>query len=482
MNPSAMKPIALFLMLAAMTAGLIPLSAQPASGITISGTITDPGGAKLKNAKVTLLGRNLTALTDADGVYTFAGLTTSLGREALSADAAPKVQGGNLRFSLHGGDQRVQVTLVTLAGRLAREVADARLDEGEYQVQPFRPGMAAGNYLLRVRIGSASHTLTIPHVDGIAAAQPLLQRIGSPQGPASLRKAAAVMDTLSVVAVGFERGIRTVEALSGTQDFKLNALKWANVPYRKAGQPACGRCIIDVRKPASGGKWPVIIHFHGGGMTGGDRTEPFTDAQYKQFGQKYLDHGLMVVMPGYTLAGGGNTVWPQYIRDAAQAAVWVRENIEAYGGDPNSVFISGFSAGAYLTHMLSIDTTWFKEANFDPRKFAGFISMSGQTRTHDNIRNDLKVGDIMKEKPAAMPMGHIRKTTIPWQITVGGNEGGTIGSNQDMYNALIKAGSTDLFIDIIPGQPHTCADIADANSPKRDKIFAFIDKYKGKGL
>jgi hypothetical protein len=130
--------------------------------------------------------------------------------------------------------------------------------------------------------------------------------------------------------------------------------------------------------------------------------------------------------------------------------------------------------------MLAIDTTWFKEQKYDARKFAGFISMSGQTRTHDNIRVDLKVSDIMKERPEAMPMGHIRKTTVPWQITVGGYEGGTIGSNRDLYDALIKAGSTDLYFNIIPNQPHTCADIADAKSPKRDVIFSFVDKYKAK--
>ncbi len=73
------------------------------------------------------------------------------------------------------------------------------------------------------------------------------------------------------------------------------------------------------------------------------------------------------------------------IRDAAQAAIWVRKNIESYGGDPNSVFISGFSAGAYLTHMLAVDSTWFAEACFDPHHFAGFISLSGQTRVQDSL-------------------------------------------------------------------------------------------------
>lgn len=473
LNP-VLPALALTLMLAPLVPA--PVSAQEA---TLMGTVTDANGAKIKDAKVILLGRNITVLTDANGMYKFAG-TTSLGyTEAAAREALPEVRGGSLRFGIQGVTQRVRISLFTLRGGFVREVADARMDAGEYQVNPFTAGMTPGTYMIRVRIGASSRTLAIACLNGSAVSQPRVKKTGATAGASGLGKTGAVEDTLSVVALGFERGERLVEALSGTQDFKLNALKWTNVSYRAAGQPACGQCILDVRKPASGSRWPVLIHLHGGGMTGGDRNEPF-GADYKYFGQKYLDHGLMVVTPGYTLAGGSTTVWPQYIRDAVQASIWVRKNIEAYGGDPNSVFVSGFSAGAYLTHMMAIDSTWFKEARFDPKRFAGFISMSGQTRTHDNIRADLKVADIMKEKPEAMPMGHIRKTAIPWQITVGGDEGGTIASNKDMYDALIKAGSTDLYFDIIPNQPHTCADIADAVSPKRDKLFAFIEKYRAK--
>ena len=78
---------------------------------------------------------------------------------------------------------------------------------------------------------------------------------------------------------------------------------------------------------------------------------------------------------------------------------------------------------------LSVDSTWFREAGYDPRHFAGFISMSGQTRVHDSLQMDLKVADIMAEKPWAVPMGNVQKTAIPWQIFVGGDEGHTVRSS-----------------------------------------------------
>jgi len=283
------------------------------------------------------------------------------------------------------------------------------------------------------------------------------------------------------VAVGFARGERVLVSLGGTQDFKLGALKYTDILFKTGSLTAIERevCVLDVHAPKTGKLWPVVIHLHGGGLTGGDRNEAFT--ANNRFGQKFLDAGVLHVAPGYRLIRHGGT-FPDYIRDAAQAAIWVRKNIECYGGDPHSIFISGFSAGAYLTHMLSVDSSWFAEAKYDPRHFAGFISLSGQTRVHDSLQMDFKVGNIMAEKPWAMPMGNIRKTTIPWQVFVGSLEGHTVTDNRDLYEACLKAGSPDLFFNTIQGLGHEVGDMGNAVSLKRDKFLAFIARYKGRGL
>ena len=453
--------------------------------LALSGTVTDASGNKLKDARVTLLKSGQTVRTDAAGAYKFP-TTVSLGSTMASA-AAPRWLDGSVAFEVDAASRRVSIEVYSLSGRLAARVLDRDMPAGRWQVAPFAEGtpgarLAPGAWVARVRIGGQSRTLAIAHTGsgslGWAGARraPDASEAGS-----ALRKSAAVVDTVEVVALGFERGERQVEALTGTQDFKLNPVKYTGILYKSGtlNNAEKSACILDIHMPKTGAKMPVVIHLHGGGMTGGDKNEAFGN-DYAHFGDKFLAAGYIEIAPGYRLIGQGT--WPDYIRDAAQAAIWVRKNIEAYGGDPNSVFISGFSAGAYLTSMLAIDSTWWKEAKFDPRKFAGFVSLSGQTRQHSNIQADLKVSNIMNEKPYAMPMGHIHKTTMPWQLFVGGNEGGTVTDNKALYDALIKAGSTDLYFDVIAGQPHTVGDMAAAISPKRDKFFAFIEKYKGKGL
>ncbi|MDE5887017.1 MAG: alpha/beta hydrolase [Muribaculaceae bacterium] len=43
------------------------------------------------------------------------------------------------------------------------------------------------------------------------------------------------------------------------------------------------------------------------------------------------------------------------INDAAEAVKWVMENISEYGGDPSKIFVSGHSAGGFLTSMIGLD-------------------------------------------------------------------------------------------------------------------------------
>jgi len=103
---------------------------------------------------------------------------------------------------------------------------------------------------------------------------------------------------------------------------------------------------------------PVFVWIHGGGFTGGSAFAPVFD------GTEFAKAGVVVVTVAYRLgvfgflemgpllgaeyAGSGNNA----VRDLICALEWVRDNIEAFGGDPKRVTVGGESAGAKLTDVL----------------------------------------------------------------------------------------------------------------------------------
>jgi para-nitrobenzyl esterase len=97
---------------------------------------------------------------------------------------------------------------------------------------------------------------------------------------------------------------------------------------------------------------PVMVWIHGGAFMNGSGTTPWYD------GTRFAQHGdVVLVTINYRLAsfgflhlrelfgdefeGSGNAG----ILDQVAALEWVRDNIEAFGGDPNQVTIFGESAG-----------------------------------------------------------------------------------------------------------------------------------------
>lgn len=103
------------------------------------------------------------------------------------------------------------------------------------------------------------------------------------------------------------------------------------------------RCRLDVYVPENQQGFATVVWFHGGGLTGGNKSIP-----------EGLKHrGIAVVAANYRLSPKVSS--PTYIEDAAAAVAWTFQHIEKYGGSKKRVYVSGHSAGGYLTNMVGLD-------------------------------------------------------------------------------------------------------------------------------
>jgi len=98
---------------------------------------------------------------------------------------------------------------------------------------------------------------------------------------------------------------------------------------------------------------PVLVYFFGGGFVAGDGSEPRYD------GESMAARGIVSVTVNYRLGVFGFLAHPELTKesphhasgnyallDQSAALRWVRQNIAAFGGDPNRVTIAGESAGS----------------------------------------------------------------------------------------------------------------------------------------
>jgi len=120
--------------------------------------------------------------------------------------------------------------------------------------------------------------------------------------------------------------------------------------------------FLNIWRPAGasrGAGLPVMVWIYGGGFVGGSGSGPGTA------GDAFAEQGVILMTFNYRLGRLGHFAFPALsaehpeepkgsyaYMDQIAALKWVRENVAAFGGDPNNVTIFGFSAGGVSVHSL----------------------------------------------------------------------------------------------------------------------------------
>ncbi|MBD5278322.1 MAG: alpha/beta hydrolase [Bacteroides sp.] len=205
------------------------------------------------------------------------------------------------------------------------------------------------------------------------------------------------------------------------------------------------RLKLDIHHPADAEGLPVIVWFHGGGLTGGQKFIP----------AELMDRGYVVVAPNYRLIPDVSVT--ECIDDAAEAVDWVLRNISAYGGDPSKVIVSGHSAGGFLTSMIGLDKSRLAEYGSDPDTLAALIPYSGQVITHFSDRKSQGIGELTPWIDRNAPLFHIRKDAPPYIIITGDAEQELYGRYEEnlyMWRMMRLCGHPDVKIFKLDGYNH----------------------------
>ena len=145
---------------------------------------------------------------------------------------------------------------------------------------------------------------------------------------------------------------------------------------------------LDVYAPANAKNLPVLVYIHGGNNQTGSSTE--IDGT-----QITVDENCIYVSLNYRLGILGFNALPAFqtkedstgnyaMLDIAKALDWVKANISEFGGDPNNITVSGFSAGGRDVMAMLISPV-FKDKFDKAVVYSGGMTVSDEDASAKRI-------------------------------------------------------------------------------------------------
>jgi para-nitrobenzyl esterase len=253
------------------------------------------------------------------------------------------------------------------------------------------------------------------------------------------------------------------EPWQGIRDATKPALKctqlYTNDDWIRTGviDPDSGEdCLyVNVFRPNSSKRLPVYVWIHGG-------SNNFGSAREYGGAELAIRSDVVVVVVQYRLGPIGWFYHPALqsgtdplsdsgnfgTLDSVQALRWIQQNIEAFGGDPNKVTVTGESAGAHDTMNMVISPVakgLFNGAMYESGGMAPVTAQSGRASANDYIEKLLMFKDNVGTPVSSATRAVYRQMRIDME------NAGTLGSYLrhsnagDQFLAILKYGSVPTF-------------------------------------
>lgn len=233
-------------------------------------------------------------------------------------------------------------------------------------------------------------------------------------------------------------------------DIKSN-IQYYSKSVSQTDQYISERCVLDVYYPKNKKGFATLVWFHGGGLTGGSKSVP----------EALKNKELAIVAANYRLSPRVKS--PKYVEDAAAAVAWVFNNIGSFGGDSSLIFVSGASAGGYLTSMIGLDKRWLAAHKIDANRIAGLIPLSGHAITHYTIRDERGIPNTQPIIDEMAPLYHVRADAPPLLLITGDRELEMLGryeENAYLMRMMKIAGHKETRIFELDGYGHNMTEPA----------------------
>ena len=151
--------------------------------------------------------------------------------------------------------------------------------------------------------------------------------------------------------------------------------------------------LLDIHLP-DGVCRDFVVWFHGGGLEYGNRKEI-------RIHEDLTKQGIGIASVEYRMYPDAK--FPDFVEDCALAVKWLTDHLREYT-EYRRLFVSGQSAGAWMTLMLAFDEHYLEDAGVDRSEIAGFVSDSSQITTHFRVLKERGLDSRLERIDDAAPI------------------------------------------------------------------------------
>ena len=263
---------------------------------------------------------------------------------------------------------------------------------------------------------------------------------------------------------------KSINRSKGIEYFKADASK--NISSQKLN-------IFSPRKQDS--KKNVLIFIHGGNWNSGKRS------LYNFLGSRMARKGIVIVIIDYPLSPGAT--YKEMAIASSASVKWVKENIAAYGGDPEKIFISGHSAGGQLAALVSLDNEFFDSLKvLNPIKGVILIDAAGLDMYSYLKQEGFEQGDTYLKTfttdPAiwkkASPVYYLKRPMPPFLVYQGGRTYPSVRESNELFMRKLLPLAPSTKYEIIKGKKHVAmiTEFFKTWNPRYKEIIEFMGAAK----
>lgn len=188
--------------------------------------------------------------------------------------------------------------------------------------------------------------------------------------------------------------------------------------------------LLDIHLP-DGECRDFVVWYHGGSLQYGNRKDI-------RIHEDLTKQGVGIASVEYRMYPDAQ--FPDFLEDAALSVRWLLDNLKQYT-DYERFYISGQSAGAWLTLMLAFDEHYLQDAGVQRSQIAGFVSDSSQITSHFGVLRAKGIDYRLERIDEAAPIFFLNeKSDVPNLLLISYDEDMPCRpeQNQLFYKSILR--------------------------------------------